>query len=39
MSKPCHDIFKQSQEKGGVGFMKGCDEEGNPLNQEHEWYA
>lgn len=39
MTKPCHDKFKQSQEKGGAGFMMGSDEHGMPLNMEHEWYA
>lgn len=39
MSKPCHDKFKQSQEKGGNGFLQGCDVNGNPLSKEHEWYS
>ncbi len=38
MAKTCHDKFKQSQEKGGHGFDMGCDEQGNPLNQDSEWY-
>lgn len=37
MNKQCHDIFKQSQEKGGRGFDQGCDEQGNPLNQLDHW--
>lgn len=38
MAKECHDKFKQSQEKGGKGFLQGCDAKGNPLSNEHEWY-
>lgn len=38
MAKPCHDAFKQSQERGGAGFKRGCDDQGNPLSSEHEWY-
>lgn len=38
MAKPCHDKFKQSQEKGGAGFKQGCDEFGNPLTDNHEWW-
>lgn len=37
MWKPCHDRFKQSQEKGGAGFLSGCDENGWPLDASHEW--
>ncbi len=37
MTKQCHDRFKQSQEKGGAGFLKGCDESGWPLSDEHHW--
>lgn len=39
MTKPCHDAHKQSQERGGAGFLKGCDERGWPLSKEHEWYS
>lgn len=39
MTKECHDIFKQSQEKGGHGFDMGCDELGEPLNKDHDWYG
>jgi 5-methylcytosine-specific restriction endonuclease McrA len=39
MAKECHDAFKQSQEKGGAGFLQGCDKYGNPLSREHEWYG
>ncbi len=38
MTKECHDRFKQSQEKGGYGFDRGCDESGEPLNPQHPWY-
>jgi hypothetical protein len=38
MAKVCHDKFKQSQEKGGAGFKRGCDEHGNPLSTDHEWW-
>lgn len=38
MSKPCHDKYKQSEEKGGPGFDMGCNEDGTPLNAEHSWY-
>ena len=37
MTKQCHDSFKQSQEKGGAGFLKGCDASGFPLSHEHPW--
>lgn len=37
--KLCHDKFKQSQERGGAGFLAGCDERGWPLSREHEWYG
>lgn len=39
MSKECHDKFKQSEERGGAGFKAGCDETGQPLSREHEWYG
>ena len=39
MTKECHDKFKSSQERGGHGFMQGCDEHGQPLSDEHEWYG
>ena len=38
MTKQCHDSFKQSQERGGSGFNRGCDEFGNPLNDTHSWW-
>jgi 5-methylcytosine-specific restriction protein A len=38
MAKTCHDSRKQSEEKGGAGFLAGCDERGNPLSKEHPWY-
>lgn len=39
MTKECHDRFKQSQERGGIGFDTGCDATGQPLNKEHSWYG
>lgn len=39
LMKECHDRFKQSEERGGHGFMRGCDEDGQPLNREHSWWA
>jgi 5-methylcytosine-specific restriction endonuclease McrA len=38
MNKDCHDKYKQSQERGGAGFMQGCNERGEPLNVEHTWF-
>lgn len=38
MTKPCHDAWKQSQERGGAGFLSGCDERGWPLSEEHGWH-
>jgi 5-methylcytosine-specific restriction protein A len=38
MSKACHDKFKQSEERGGAGFLAGCDASGQPLDQSHPWY-
>lgn len=37
MAKPCHDRFKQSQERGGKGFKGGCNAEGEPLDPAHWW--
>ena len=39
MTKGCHDRYKQSEERGGAGFLVGCDEHGNPLSKDHPWYA
>lgn len=39
MSKECHDRHKQSQERGGKGFLGGCDASGVPLSGEHHWNA
>ena len=39
MNKECHDRFKQSQESGGHGFMRGCNASGEPLSAEHDWYG
>jgi 5-methylcytosine-specific restriction enzyme A len=38
LTKHCHDKFKRSQELGGPGFLMGCDEQGNPISEEHEWW-
>ena len=38
MAKECHDIYKQSQEKGGTGFLAGCDEQGWPLDRSHPFF-
>jgi 5-methylcytosine-specific restriction endonuclease McrA len=38
LTTTCHDRFKQSQEKGGHGFLKGCDQRGYPLSKDHPWY-
>lgn len=38
MAKPCHDKWKQSEERGGAGFLAGCDERGFPLSEDHDWY-
>jgi 5-methylcytosine-specific restriction enzyme A len=37
LTKPCHDKFKQSEERGGRGFNQGCDVHGNPLNDLDHW--
>lgn len=37
MNHDCHDRLKQSQERGGHGFLRGHDEHGWPLSKEHEW--
>lgn len=39
LTKECHDRFKQSEEKGGAGFDKGSNEQGEPLNKNHSWYG
>ncbi len=39
MNKQCHDSFKQSQDKGGAGFLKGVDTNGWPLSQTHHWHT
>lgn len=38
MTKSCHDSMKQSQERGGAGFDRGCGPDGLPLNPDHPWY-
>jgi 5-methylcytosine-specific restriction protein A len=35
LCKPCHDIHKQSFER--TGRMRGCDEDGRPLDPNHAW--
>lgn len=37
LCKPCHDRHKQSEEKGGLGFRRGCDVDGRPLDPGHHW--
>lgn len=37
MAKECHDRYKQSQERGGRGFLGACDEAGWPVARTHEW--
>jgi hypothetical protein len=37
-NKECHDRWKQSEETGGHGFMKGCDANGYPLHNDHSWH-
>lgn len=37
MAKPCHDSMKQSQERGGLGFERGCDVNGMPLVAQPGW--
>jgi 5-methylcytosine-specific restriction endonuclease McrA len=37
MSKTHHDRFKQSEEQGGQGFSRGCDENGDPLYPNAHW--
>lgn len=39
MTKQCHDRFKQSQETGGSGFLRGADEDGLPLDKAHPFYG
>jgi len=38
LTKQCHDKQKQSEERGGRGFDMGCNENGEPLNKDSEWY-
>lgn len=38
MAKVCHDSRKQSEEKGGAGFLAGCDESGLPLDKSHPFF-
>lgn len=32
---PCHNAVKQAEEKSG--FLRGCDEDGNPIDPSHRW--
>lgn len=34
----CHNGPKQSQERGGHGFLKGSDVNGEPLTPDHPWW-
>lgn len=38
LAAQCHNSMKQSQEKGGFGYDRACDEKGWPLNPGHTWY-
>lgn len=33
--KPCHDTIEQSIER--LGYEKGCDADGNPVDPAHPW--
>jgi 5-methylcytosine-specific restriction protein A len=35
----CHNRFKQSEEKGGQGFNRGCDTSGVPTDPQHAWHG
>lgn len=37
MNRDCHNRYKQSQERGGYGFI-GVDVRGQPLDPTHPWY-
>ncbi len=37
LTTQCHCSFKQSEEKGGAGFLQGCDARGWPLDPAHSW--
>ena len=39
MTKQCHDRHKQSEESGGVGFLKGAGVDGLPLDKAHPFYG
>ncbi|MDQ3275180.1 MAG: HNH endonuclease, partial [Actinomycetota bacterium] len=38
LCKDCHDGAKSASERSG-GVLRGCDEEGNPLDPAHRWNA
>lgn len=37
MAKVCHDKFKQSQDRGGVGFKSAVGADGLPTDPSHWW--
>jgi 5-methylcytosine-specific restriction protein A len=37
LCEDCHNSVKQSLEKGGEGFIRGSDVQGNPLDPRHPW--
>ena len=39
MTKACHDSRKQSEERGGAGFLQGCGPDGQPLDESHPWHT
>jgi 5-methylcytosine-specific restriction protein A len=39
LAAQCHNKFKQSAERGGYGFARGCDVNGMPLVNEPGWSA
>jgi len=38
LTRRCHDKYKSSQERGGPGFLMGCDADGIPLSRDHFWH-
>jgi len=38
LCKECHDSAKQSQEKGGDGYVRGSDANGMPRDPRHPWF-
>lgn len=39
MHRSCHSGPKQSEERGGHGFLRGSDERGWPLSFQHHWFS